>query len=63
MDAFESVVGEILHRDGYWIQPSVKVGLTKEEKRQIGRPSRVPGGSSISSDTTRNGTSSLSTPE
>lgn len=39
MDAFESVVGEILHRDGYWIQPSVKVGLTKEEKRQIGRPS------------------------
>ena len=39
MDAFESVVGEILHRDGYWIQNAVKVELTKEEKREIGRPS------------------------
>ena len=39
MDAFESIVGEILHRDGYWIQNTVKVELTKEEKVKIGRPS------------------------
>ena len=39
MDAFESVVSEILWRDGYWVQNSVKVELTKEEKVAIGRPS------------------------
>ncbi len=39
MDAFESVVGEILHRDGYWIRSAFKVELTKGEKRAIGRPS------------------------
>lgn len=38
MDAFESVVGEILWRDGYWVQPSFKVELTKAEKVAIGRP-------------------------
>jgi len=32
MDAFESVVSEILWRDGYWVQNAVKVELTKEEK-------------------------------
>lgn len=37
MDAFESMVGEILWRQGYWIQPSFKVELTKEEKVAIGR--------------------------
>lgn len=39
MDAFESVVGEILWREGYWVQASLKVELTKEEKITIGRPS------------------------
>jgi hypothetical protein len=39
MDAFESVVSQILWRDGYWVQSSVKVELTKEEKIAIGRPS------------------------
>src|SRR5208282_1083550 len=39
MDAFEQVVSEILWREGYWVRTSVKVDLTKEEKRQIGRPS------------------------
>jgi len=39
MDAFESVVSEILWRDGYWVQNAVKVELTKEEKVEIGRPS------------------------
>lgn len=38
MDAFESVVSEILWRDGYWVQSSFKVELTKEEKAAIDRP-------------------------
>jgi len=38
MDAFESVVGEILWREGYWVQSSLKVVLTKQEKAVIGRP-------------------------
>ena len=39
MDAFENVVSEILWRDGYWVQSSLKVELTKDEKVAIGRPS------------------------
>jgi hypothetical protein len=39
MDAFETVVSEILWRDGYWVQNSLKVELTKEEKVAIARPS------------------------
>ncbi|MFN0156735.1 MAG: hypothetical protein ACKVRP_01530 [Bacteroidota bacterium] len=39
MDAFESVVAAILQRQGYWTLTSVKVELTKEEKREIGRHS------------------------
>ena len=39
MDAFENVVAEILQRDGYWVRNAFKVELTKEEKREIGRPS------------------------
>lgn len=39
MDAFEQVVAEILWREGYWVRTSVKVKLTKEEKRTIGLPS------------------------
>jgi len=39
MDAFEQLVSEILWREGYWVRTSVKVDLTKEEKRKIGRPS------------------------
>ena len=38
MDAFEAVVGEILHREGYWVQGSYRVDLTKQEKRDIGVP-------------------------
>ena len=38
MDSFESLVGMLLERDGYWVRNSVKVNLTKEEKRKIGRP-------------------------
>ena len=39
MDAFEQVVCEILWMNGYWVRSSVKVDLTKEEKRLIRRPS------------------------
>ena len=39
MDAFEQLVSEILWMEGYWVRTSVKVELTKEEKRQICRPS------------------------
>lgn len=39
MDAFESLVALLLHRDGYWTTTGFKVELTKEEKRRIGRPS------------------------
>ena len=39
VDAFENVVCEILRADGYWVQSAYKVALTKEEKREIDRPS------------------------
>lgn len=39
MDSFEQVVATILDRAGYWVRTSVKVPLTAEEKREIGRPS------------------------
>jgi hypothetical protein len=39
VDAFEQVVSEILWLSGFWVRTSVKVELTKEEKRLIGRHS------------------------
>lgn len=39
MDSFEQVVATILDREGYWVRTSVKVRLTGDEKREIGRPS------------------------
>ena len=39
MDAFEHTVASLLERRGWWIRQSVKVALTKEEKREIGTPS------------------------
>jgi len=39
MDAFENVVAAILQRQGYWTLTSVKVELTKSEKRAIKRDS------------------------
>lgn len=39
MDAFESLIATLLRRDGYWVETSVKVELTKDEKRTINRPS------------------------
>ncbi len=39
MDSFEKVIADILERKGYWTRICVKVGLTKEDKIAIGRPS------------------------
>ena len=39
MDAFENVIASILQRQGFWTLASVKVELTKDEKRRIGRHS------------------------
>ncbi len=39
MDAFESLVTSLLERQGFWVRSSFKVELTKDEKKQIGRPS------------------------
>lgn len=39
MDSFEQLVSELLWSEGYWVQTSVKVELTREEKISIGRPS------------------------
>lgn len=39
MDAFEALISMLLRHEGYWTQPSFKVELTKEQKREIGLPS------------------------
>lgn len=37
MDAFEALVGKLLENERYWIQHSVKVNLTIQEKEIIGK--------------------------
>lgn len=39
MDAFERVVAQVLNHQGYWTRTEFKVELTRDEKREIGRPS------------------------
>jgi hypothetical protein len=39
VDAFEQLAAELLFADGWWVQTSVKVHLTKEEKKHVGRDS------------------------
>jgi len=39
MDQFESIVATLLEANGYWVRRSFKVNVTKDEKRQIGKPS------------------------
>lgn len=39
MDAFESIIGQLLEEEKYWVRHSVKIALTVEEKRNIGKPS------------------------
>lgn len=36
MNAFESIIGRCLEEEGYWVRHSVKVGISKQEKRAIG---------------------------
>lgn len=39
MNAFEELVMIYLRHKGYWVIPSVKVDITKRDKREIGKPS------------------------
>jgi len=39
MDHFESIISTLLETEGYWVRRSFKVNVSKEEKRQIGKPS------------------------
>lgn len=39
MDHFEGIIRTLLEHDGYWVRQSFKVNLTKEEKRDTGKPS------------------------
>ena len=36
MNAFEDIVKQCLEEEGYWVRQSVKVNISKEEKREIG---------------------------
>ncbi len=38
MDAFEQLVGQLLDADKYWVKHSVKIELTKDEKKKINKP-------------------------
>ena len=38
MDSFENIIKLLLEEDNYWVMQSVKVNLTKQEKRKIGTP-------------------------
>lgn len=38
MDAFEQIVGQLLEEDKYWVRYSVKIDLSKDEKKLIGKP-------------------------
>ena len=40
MDAFEKLVCQLFHTEGYWTETSYKVDLTKAEKAATGRPTR-----------------------
>ena len=39
MDYFENTISTLLEFDGYWVRRSFKVNLTKEEKRNVDKPS------------------------
>ena len=39
MDAFETIIGQLLTENMYWIKHSVKIDLSPEEKRAINKPS------------------------
>ena len=39
MNQFEQLIRLLLERDGFWVKTNVKVNISKEEKRQLGKPS------------------------
>jgi hypothetical protein len=39
VDYFEGLIKTLLEHEGYWVRQSFKVNLTREEKRDIGKPS------------------------
>jgi len=39
MEYFETIIKTLLEHEGYWVRQSFKVNLTKQEKKQIGKPS------------------------
>ena len=39
MDYFEGIIKTLLEHEGYWVRQSFKVNLSKQEKRDIGKPS------------------------
>jgi hypothetical protein len=39
MDHFEAVVHTLLEAEGYWVRSSYRVALSKEQKRNTGKPS------------------------
>ena len=38
MDAFEYIVGLLFEREGYWVRRNVRVELTAEDNKKIGKP-------------------------
>jgi len=38
MNAFEEIVKQYLETEGYWVRQSVKVEISKEDKKEIGLP-------------------------
>jgi len=39
MNAFENIIAQCLESEGYWVKQSVKVEITKEDKRAMNLPS------------------------
>jgi hypothetical protein len=39
MDYFEGIIKTLLEHEGYWVRQSYKINLTKQEKRDVGKPS------------------------
>jgi hypothetical protein len=39
VDYFEGIIKTLLEHEGYWVRQSFKVSLTKQEKRDLGKPS------------------------
>ncbi|MQY73323.1 MAG: hypothetical protein GH142_06620, partial [Dehalococcoidia bacterium] len=39
MNAFEEIVAKCFEEEGYWVRRSVKVEISKQDKRNLGKPS------------------------